>query len=166
MNGSPRRKYALDTNLFIDALRDRATNAKLIEFHSAFAPLEYLHSVVVQELRAGVKDRGGLRSLFFCKCFGRVLQDTETISTELIDVLVEVLQVHVIDGLHGLSDMLQIFFKQIDKFLQREIRKVFLKGDLPFHHDAVVVRREKYKADRGIVLHKSTDPIHHGIGER
>src|SRR5437867_3439769 len=57
------RKYTLDTNLFIEALRDRAINDKLIQFHAAFAPFEYLHSAVVQELRAGVKDRTGLRRL-------------------------------------------------------------------------------------------------------
>jgi predicted nucleic acid-binding protein len=57
------RKYALDTNLFIEALRDAVTNARLIQFHAAFAPFEYLHSVVVQELRAGVNDSVGLRKL-------------------------------------------------------------------------------------------------------
>src|SRR5438132_6842076 len=57
------RKYAVDTNLFIEALRDRAVNAKLIDFHAAFAPFEYLHSIVVQELRSGVKDNSGLRKL-------------------------------------------------------------------------------------------------------
>src|SRR5689334_18631625 len=57
------RKYVLDTNLFIEALRDAVTNARLIQFHAAFAPFEYLHSVVVQELRAGVSDSVGLRKL-------------------------------------------------------------------------------------------------------
>ncbi len=60
---SSERKYALDTHLFIEALRNRETNAKLVKFHAAFAPFEYLHSVVVQELRAGIKDSGGLRRL-------------------------------------------------------------------------------------------------------
>lgn len=32
-------------------------------FHSAFAPFEYLHSVVVQELRAGVRPGRSLRLL-------------------------------------------------------------------------------------------------------
>jgi predicted nucleic acid-binding protein len=59
----PERKYALDTNLFIEGLRDAETNTRLFEFHAAFAPFEYLHSVVVQELRAGVKDNVGLRKL-------------------------------------------------------------------------------------------------------
>ena len=59
----PERKYALDTNLFIAALRNEEANARLLQFHAAFAPFEYLHSVVVQELQAGVKDSGGLRKL-------------------------------------------------------------------------------------------------------
>jgi|SRR5437868_8979911 len=37
------RKYVLDTNLFIEALRDAVTNARLIQFHAAFAPFEYLY---------------------------------------------------------------------------------------------------------------------------
>lgn len=57
------RKYALDTNLFIEGLRNEETNVRLLQFHAAFAPFEYLHSVVVQELRAGVKDDVGLRKL-------------------------------------------------------------------------------------------------------
>ena len=53
------KKYVLDTNLFIKGFRNAAANARLIEFHRAFAPFEYLHSVVVQELRAGaVTDSG------------------------------------------------------------------------------------------------------------
>ena len=57
------RKYTLDTNLFIDALRDASTNARLIQFHSEFAPFEYLHAVVVQELQAGVRTGRSLRML-------------------------------------------------------------------------------------------------------
>jgi predicted nucleic acid-binding protein len=49
------RKYALDTQLFIDAFRDPAANEALQRFHRAFAPFEYLSVVVAQELRAGVK---------------------------------------------------------------------------------------------------------------
>jgi predicted nucleic acid-binding protein len=49
------RKYALDTQLFIDAFRDPAANEALQRFHRAFAPFEYLGVVVAQELRAGVK---------------------------------------------------------------------------------------------------------------
>jgi predicted nucleic acid-binding protein len=49
------RKYALDTQLFIDAFRDPTANEALQRFHRAFAPFEYLSVVVAQELRAGVK---------------------------------------------------------------------------------------------------------------
>jgi predicted nucleic acid-binding protein len=49
------RKYILDTQLFIDAFRDRAANEALQRFHRAFAPFEHLSVVVAQELRAGVK---------------------------------------------------------------------------------------------------------------
>jgi predicted nucleic acid-binding protein len=49
------RKYALDTQLFIDAFRDPAANEALQRFHRACAPFEYLSAVVAQELRAGVK---------------------------------------------------------------------------------------------------------------
>jgi len=59
----PAHKYALDTNLFIKALREPATNARLIEFHAAFVPFEYLHSIVVQELRQGVMPSRHLRAL-------------------------------------------------------------------------------------------------------
>jgi predicted nucleic acid-binding protein len=51
----PRRKYVLDTQLFIDAFRDPAANEALRRFHSDFAPFEYLSAVVAQELRAGVR---------------------------------------------------------------------------------------------------------------
>ncbi|MFN2566657.1 MAG: type II toxin-antitoxin system VapC family toxin [Gemmatimonadaceae bacterium] len=51
------RKYTLDTNLYVRAFRDPATNAELQLFHTAFAPFEYLSAIVVQELRAGA--RGG-----------------------------------------------------------------------------------------------------------
>ena len=59
----PERKYTLDTNLFIDALRDESATTRLIQFHSEFAPFEYLHAVVVQELQAGVKAGRSLRLL-------------------------------------------------------------------------------------------------------
>jgi len=49
------RKYVLDTQLFINAFRDRAANEALQRFHGAFAPFEYLSVVVAQELRAGVR---------------------------------------------------------------------------------------------------------------
>lgn len=57
------RKYSLDTNLFIQAFRDSTANAELVQFHSAYAPFEYLHSIVVQELLADVKAGRSLRLL-------------------------------------------------------------------------------------------------------
>lgn len=48
------RKYVLDTQLFIEAFRDRAANEALQAFHRVFAPFEYLSVIVAQELRAGI----------------------------------------------------------------------------------------------------------------
>jgi predicted nucleic acid-binding protein len=50
-------KYVLDTSVIIDGLRDRDTQAKLIQFHTLFAPFEYLSAVVVQELKAGARSK-------------------------------------------------------------------------------------------------------------
>lgn len=49
------RRYALDTNIYIDAFRDAAANAALQAFHAGYAPFEHLSAVVAQELRAGAK---------------------------------------------------------------------------------------------------------------
>jgi predicted nucleic acid-binding protein len=49
------RKYALDTQLFINALRDPVANEALQRLHRAFSPFEHLSVIVAQELRAGVK---------------------------------------------------------------------------------------------------------------
>jgi predicted nucleic acid-binding protein len=51
------RRYAVDTSLYIDALRTEAGSAALNAFHVAYAPFEYLSAVVVHELRAGVRGR-------------------------------------------------------------------------------------------------------------
>jgi predicted nucleic acid-binding protein len=56
-------KYALDTQLFIDAFRDEAANVALQRFHRAYAPFEHFSVIVAQELLAGVrrpKDRKAL----------------------------------------------------------------------------------------------------------
>jgi predicted nucleic acid-binding protein len=50
-----RSKYALDTNLFIAGMRTASGAARLAEFHTFFAPYEYLSAIVVQELRAGLQ---------------------------------------------------------------------------------------------------------------
>jgi predicted nucleic acid-binding protein len=52
---SAQRKYALDTHLFIHGFRDRDANESLQQFHSAFAPFEYLNVIVAQELRSGIR---------------------------------------------------------------------------------------------------------------
>jgi predicted nucleic acid-binding protein len=49
------RKYILDTQLFIQAFRDRSANEALQDFHRVFAPFEYLSVIVAQELRAGIQ---------------------------------------------------------------------------------------------------------------
>lgn len=51
----PHRKYVLDTQLFIQAFRDRKANESLQQLHRAFAPFEYLSAVVAQELRTGAQ---------------------------------------------------------------------------------------------------------------
>ena len=47
------RKYVLDTNLYIGAIRDPAKEKALDAFLERNAPLTYMSAVVVQELRAG-----------------------------------------------------------------------------------------------------------------
>ena len=51
------RKYALDSNVFIQAFRDSTRKTELQRFRSAFAPFEHLSAVVAQELRAGARSR-------------------------------------------------------------------------------------------------------------
>ena len=55
------RRYTVDTNLYIDAMRTADGNAALRAFHAAYAPFEHLSAVVVQELRAGVRGRAAAR---------------------------------------------------------------------------------------------------------
>ncbi len=47
------KRYVLDTNVFIDAMRDRGKAEELEAFSSAFLPFLHLHAVVAQELLAG-----------------------------------------------------------------------------------------------------------------
>jgi predicted nucleic acid-binding protein len=47
------RKYILDTNVYIDAVRDAAKEEALDAFLERNAPVAYMSAVVVQELRAG-----------------------------------------------------------------------------------------------------------------
>jgi len=55
------RRYTVDTNLYVDALRTSGGNAALLAFHAAYAPFEHLSAVVVQELRAGVRGRAAAK---------------------------------------------------------------------------------------------------------
>jgi predicted nucleic acid-binding protein len=54
------RRFAIDTNLYIDALRTEAGKVALNGFHAAFAPFVHLSAVVAQELRAGAHDRAAV----------------------------------------------------------------------------------------------------------
>ncbi len=58
---SRERRYTVDTNLYVDALRTADGNAALRAFHAAYAPFEHLSAVVVQELRAGVRGRAAAK---------------------------------------------------------------------------------------------------------
>jgi predicted nucleic acid-binding protein len=55
------RRFTVDTNLYIDALRTSEGKAGLGAFHSAYAPFAYLSAVVAHELRAGVRGRAAAR---------------------------------------------------------------------------------------------------------
>jgi predicted nucleic acid-binding protein len=57
------RKYVLDTQLFIQGFRDRASNEALQQFHRGFAPFEYFSVIVAQELRSGVRRTEDRRAL-------------------------------------------------------------------------------------------------------
>jgi predicted nucleic acid-binding protein len=47
------KKYALDTNVYIRAIRDSGAAAELQSFYAVFAPGMYLSSVVLPELLVG-----------------------------------------------------------------------------------------------------------------
>src|SRR6202789_3544169 len=47
------RKYILDTNVYIDAVRDAAKEGALDAFLERNAPVTYMSAVVMQELRTG-----------------------------------------------------------------------------------------------------------------
>ena len=59
----PRRKYVLDTQLFIQGFREPNVNEALQQFHRSFAPFEYLHVIVAQELRSGARTRRDRQAL-------------------------------------------------------------------------------------------------------
>jgi predicted nucleic acid-binding protein len=56
-------KFALDTNVFVDAFRDETFAAALAAFLEAALPTTFLSAVVVQELAAGARTREQVRAL-------------------------------------------------------------------------------------------------------
>ncbi len=56
-------KYAIDTNVFIDALRSGESAAKLKRFLVSALPITYMSAVVALELRAGARTREQVRAL-------------------------------------------------------------------------------------------------------
>ena len=57
------RKYVLDTNLYIGAIRDPDKEAALDAFLERNAPVTYMSAVVMQELRAGAITDAAARAL-------------------------------------------------------------------------------------------------------
>lgn len=56
-------KYTLDTNIFIDAFRDRTAEAALLAFLDRALPVTFMSAVVMQELAAGARSREQAREL-------------------------------------------------------------------------------------------------------
>jgi predicted nucleic acid-binding protein len=56
-------KYALDTNIYIDALRDPAAEAALLRFLEHALPFTFLSAIVMQELAAGTRTPAQVREL-------------------------------------------------------------------------------------------------------
>ncbi len=56
-------KYALDTNIYIDAFRDPAAEAALLGFLERALPFTFLSVVVMQELAAGARTPAQVREL-------------------------------------------------------------------------------------------------------
>ena len=56
-------KYALDTNIFIDAFRNRTAEAALMAFLERALPVTFMSAVVMQELAAGVRTRAQAREM-------------------------------------------------------------------------------------------------------
>jgi predicted nucleic acid-binding protein len=56
-------KYAFDTNIFIDAFRDKSAEAALLAFLERALPVTFLSAVVMQELAAGARTPPQARAL-------------------------------------------------------------------------------------------------------
>ena len=57
------RKYTIDTNLYIRAIRSAEATVALQQFHTEYAPFEFLSAVVVKELLAGARNPQAARRL-------------------------------------------------------------------------------------------------------
>lgn len=55
-----RRRFAIDTSLYIDALRTETGKVALNTFHEVFAPFVHLSAVVARELRAGARAKSAV----------------------------------------------------------------------------------------------------------
>jgi predicted nucleic acid-binding protein len=58
------RRYVLDSNLYIEAIRDQSKAAALAEFTIGLLPQIVLHAVVVQELLAGSVSERARRDVY------------------------------------------------------------------------------------------------------
>ena len=56
-------KFALDTNIYVDAFRDPAAEAALLRFIERALPFTFLSAVVMQELAAGARTPAQAREL-------------------------------------------------------------------------------------------------------
>jgi predicted nucleic acid-binding protein len=56
-------KFALDTNIFIDAFRDRTAEMTVLVFLERALPVTFMSAVVMQELAAGARTREQAREL-------------------------------------------------------------------------------------------------------
>ena len=56
-------RYVLDTNLYVEAVRDRSAAAGLAQFSSMYLPQIHLHAVVAQELMIGAINASARKQL-------------------------------------------------------------------------------------------------------
>ena len=58
------RRFVVDTNLYIDAIRTDDGNEALAGFQRRFAPMLFQHATVAQEILAGAHDEAGYRAYY------------------------------------------------------------------------------------------------------
>ena len=56
-------KYAIDTNVYVDAFRDPSSAEELKEFLTQYLPVTYLSAVVIQELGIGARSEEQVEAL-------------------------------------------------------------------------------------------------------